>query len=72
MLAASVNAELAVHLSAEAVVRQHALDSVLQNALRETLQHVACLGEGSAALVAGMTEISLVDELLSQPLLGNS
>lgn len=66
MLRASVNAELAVHLSAETVLRQHALDCMLENALRETLQHVASRRERRATLVAGMTEIRLIREFLTR------
>ena len=47
-------------------MRQHAFDSVLQNALRELLEHQASRRERRATLVTGMTEISLVRQFLTR------
>ena len=45
-------------------MRQHALDSMFENALWELLQHQACGRERRATLISRMTEVGLVDELL--------
>ena len=68
MLRASVDAELAEHLCAEAVLREHALDGVLEDARREAVEHLAGRRERRAALIAGMTEVRLLDELLAREL----
>ena len=66
MLAASVNAELAVHLSTETVMRQHAFYSVLNNAFRELFEHQASGRERRATLITGMTEVRLIRKLLTR------
>ena len=68
MLCADIYVQLAEHLRAEAVLRQHTLNGMFNDAGREALEHLTGSRERRAALIAGVTEIGLVRQLLSREL----
>ena len=68
MLGTNVNIQLTEDLRAEAVLRQHTLDSMFDDAGREAIKHLTGRRKGRAALIAGMTEVGFVRQLLSREL----
>ena len=68
MLRTGVDVELAENLCAETVLRKHALDRVFNDTDREAIEHLAGRCEGRAALIARVTEVGLVRQLLSREL----
>ena len=68
MLGTDVNIQLTEDLCAEAVLRQHTLDSVFDDAGRKAIEHLTGSRKGRAALIAGVTEVGLVRQLLSREL----